>query len=54
MKKTFKIRLTNEPKDENLKMNLLYHLPLVRFAEVIEYLEKVAPHPPITNEDNLK
>lgn len=43
MKETFKIRLTNETKDEHLKMNLLYHLPMSRLAEVLEYLEKVAP-----------
>jgi hypothetical protein len=43
MKPTFKIRLTNEPKDEHLEMNLLYHVPVSRLAEVVEYLEKVAP-----------
>ena len=53
---TIKVRLTNETKDEYLKMNLLYHVPTTRIAEIIEYLEKVAPRKttPITNEDNLK
>lgn len=54
MKGTFKIRLTNETKDEHLKMNLLYHVPMSRFPEVVEYLEKVAPRKEITNKDNLK
>lgn len=43
MEKTFKIKMTNEPKDEHLKMSLIYHVPMERFADLLQYLEKVAP-----------
>lgn len=43
METTFKLKISNEPKDEHLKMNLLYHVPIQRLPELIEYLEKIAP-----------
>jgi len=43
MEKRFKLKISNEPKDEHLKMNLLYHVPMHYLPELIEYLEKIAP-----------